>query len=148
VLLTGLAAGADCLAAEVVLDNAMGDIRAILPLELSDYRIDFTPEGLVRCQALINRSQALVFPPPIPKPLRGKGLAAAPLADDRNAAYERMGFYMADNCQILLAVWDGQPARGRGGTGDVVAYAKKIGRPIAWLSSQPPFELNRQILPN
>jgi hypothetical protein len=30
----------------------------------------------------------------------------------------------------LLAVWDGQPARGLGGTGDVVEYARKQGIPV------------------
>ncbi|MER6847037.1 hypothetical protein AB0A81_26515 [Streptomyces flaveolus] len=30
----------------------------------------------------------------------------------------------------LLAVWDGEPARGYGGTADVVAYAKRQGTPV------------------
>ncbi|MFD8985131.1 hypothetical protein [Streptomyces sp. NPDC059564] len=30
----------------------------------------------------------------------------------------------------LLAVWDGQPARGYGGTADVVAYAARTGVPV------------------
>ncbi|WP_405743489.1 hypothetical protein OG422_16240 [Streptomyces sp. NBC_01525] len=31
----------------------------------------------------------------------------------------------------LLAVWDGQPARGYGGTADVVAHARRTGVPVA-----------------
>ncbi|MCU4745155.1 MULTISPECIES: hypothetical protein [unclassified Streptomyces] len=30
----------------------------------------------------------------------------------------------------LIAVWDGQPARGHGGTADVVAYAERMGLPL------------------
>ncbi|GAA3976378.1 hypothetical protein GCM10022384_28060 [Streptomyces marokkonensis] len=30
----------------------------------------------------------------------------------------------------LLAVWDGKPARGFGGTGDVVSYARRSGIPV------------------
>jgi hypothetical protein len=30
----------------------------------------------------------------------------------------------------LIAVWDGEPARGYGGTADVVAYAKRQGIPV------------------
>jgi len=30
----------------------------------------------------------------------------------------------------LLAVWDGNPARGYGGTADVVAYAERVGVPV------------------
>ncbi|MBQ0828124.1 hypothetical protein [Streptomyces tagetis] len=31
---------------------------------------------------------------------------------------------------VLLAVWDGEPARGFGGTADVVAYAERSGVPV------------------
>jgi hypothetical protein len=30
----------------------------------------------------------------------------------------------------LFAVWDGEPARGYGGTADVVAYARQLGTPV------------------
>ncbi len=30
----------------------------------------------------------------------------------------------------MIAVWDGQPARGYGGTADVVAYADRVGVPV------------------
>ncbi|MCF3142191.1 hypothetical protein [Streptomyces platensis] len=33
----------------------------------------------------------------------------------------------------LVAVWDGQPARGYGGTADVVAYAERVGVPVTIL---------------
>jgi hypothetical protein len=35
-----------------------------------------------------------------------------------------------DRSDVLLAVWDGRPARGFGGTGDVVAYARRRGVPV------------------
>ncbi|MFJ5926513.1 hypothetical protein ACIQF6_28315 [Kitasatospora sp. NPDC092948] len=31
---------------------------------------------------------------------------------------------------LLIAVWDGRPARGYGGTADVVAYAHAVGTPV------------------
>ena len=37
---------------------------------------------------------------------------------------------VADRCDLLIAVWDGQPAQGLGGTGDVVRYAREIGREV------------------
>jgi hypothetical protein len=37
---------------------------------------------------------------------------------------------VADGCELLLAVWDGQPAAGLGGTADVVAYATDRGRSV------------------
>ena len=40
------------------------------------------------------------------------------------------GKYVVDACDLLFAVWDGETAEGRGGTGDVVAYAQRKRRPI------------------
>jgi hypothetical protein len=48
---------------------------------------------------------------------------------------------VADQCDALVAVWDGQPARGRGGTADIVAYARKKRRPLAWIKMQAPYDV-------
>lgn len=40
------------------------------------------------------------------------------------------GRTVVDNSDVLVAVWDGQPARGHGGTADVVAYARDRGVPV------------------
>lgn len=37
---------------------------------------------------------------------------------------------MLDRADALLAVWDGQPARGYGGTADVVELARQLGMPV------------------
>lgn len=33
---------------------------------------------------------------------------------------------------MLLALWDGAPARGPGGTAAIVAYARERGLPVYW----------------
>ena len=46
-----------------------------------------------------------------------------------------------DRCDALIAVWDGERARGQGGTEEIVAYAQEQGVPIAWVHTkddQPP----------
>jgi hypothetical protein len=136
VMLSSLAAGADCLAAEVALDDFAGALRAVLPLELADYRRDFAVEQLARFQALLNRADALVFPPPPPKPQKGKGAIAVSAQDDREAAYERAGRFVVDQCKVLIALWDGKPSRGRGGTAEIVAYAKKTGKEMVWIQTE------------
>jgi hypothetical protein len=40
------------------------------------------------------------------------------------------GKTVVDRSHVLVAVWDGKPARGLGGTADVVAYAKERGVPV------------------
>jgi hypothetical protein len=38
-------------------------------------------------------------------------------------------------CDVLLALWDGEPARGKGGTADVIAYARALHRPVIIINS-------------
>jgi uncharacterized phage-like protein YoqJ len=43
--------------------------------------------------------------------------------------YQKRNEYMVDNCDLVLALWDGSA----GGTGNCVRYATKIGKPIKHL---------------
>jgi hypothetical protein len=48
-------------------------------------------------------------------------------------AYYAAGRWIVDHADRMVAVWDGRPARGLGGTGDVVAYARRTGVPVTVL---------------
>src|SRR5439155_12740709 len=50
-----------------------------------------------------------------------------------------------DRCDVLIALWDGQPARGRGGTAEVVALARRVGRPLICIGSEPPFAVTEEL---
>jgi hypothetical protein len=45
-------------------------------------------------------------------------------------AHMDAGKVVVDRSSVLVAVWDGEPARGLGGTADVVAYARECGVPV------------------
>lgn len=45
-------------------------------------------------------------------------------------AYLEAGILTVDGCDILIAVWDGLAARGKGGTADIVAYARQRQKPL------------------
>jgi hypothetical protein len=45
-------------------------------------------------------------------------------------AYDAAGQWVANHCEALIAVWDGKPSRGLGGTADAVAHARKLGRTV------------------
>jgi hypothetical protein len=45
-------------------------------------------------------------------------------------AYLTVGRLIVERSDVLLAVWDGRTARGRGGTADVVRYAHEMRRPV------------------
>lgn len=111
--LSSLAAGADSVFAGIAL-AAGAELTAVVPS--GDYEDDFTePGALARYRALRDRATREVR---LPYP------RATP------EAYYAAGAYIADNCDRLLAVWDGRPARGLGGTGDIVRYARALGRPV------------------
>lgn len=44
--------------------------------------------------------------------------------------FQKRNEWMVDNCDLLVAVWDGS----RGGTANCIDYAKKVGRPIEYLN--------------
>jgi hypothetical protein len=45
-------------------------------------------------------------------------------------AYLAAGQRVVELSDIVLAVWNGKPAKGKGGTADVVAYAIRRGMPL------------------
>jgi hypothetical protein len=111
--LSSLAVGADQLFADTAL--ACGaELTVVIPS--ADYEEGFTAPGeLALYQDLKGRATRevrLSFP------------------HSTDEAYYAAGAYIADNCDRLLAVWDGLPARGLGGTGDIVRYARDLGKPV------------------
>jgi hypothetical protein len=113
---SSLADGADQLFAAHVL-AAGGVLEAILPCE--DYASSLSTEGSrVRFERL-RRAAATVITLPHPKP------------DDQ--AFLAAGQALVERCDHLFAIWDGRPARGVGGTADIVSYAQARGRPVTVL---------------
>lgn len=56
-------------------------------------------------------------------------------------AYRAVGTKIVAAGDIIIAVWDGRPAAGDGGTADVIAMALRAGRPLLWIDArdrQPP----------
>jgi hypothetical protein len=49
---------------------------------------------------------------------------------DRDESYLDCGIETVNDADVLLAVWDGDRARGKGGTADVVQYARSISKPL------------------
>ncbi len=110
--ITSLAAGSDQLFATELL-AAGGRLHAVLPCD----GYEGTFEGASR--ALYRR-------------LLGEAttIERLPFRKPSEAAFYAAGRRVVDLCQLLLAVWDGHPARGLGGTADVVTYAHEQGREV------------------
>jgi hypothetical protein len=112
-ILTNLADGADQLVARAVLELG-GALEVIVPAE--QYRDGFPTEASKRgYDELLVHAQ------------RVERLSFTESTEESHMAASQV---IVDRCDLLLAVWDGQPARGHGGTGDVVQYARERGVPV------------------
>ena len=56
----------------------------------------------------------------------------------RPDCYHGQATRLTDACDLLLAVWNGQPAQGPGGTGEVITLAESQGRPVLTISADAP----------
>jgi hypothetical protein len=113
--ITSLAIGADQLLARLVLERG-GKIHAILPYQ--DIERSFLLEDLPAFRQLVDQAEIEVLDTP---------------GTDQDA-YLAAGLRVADLSDLLIAVWDGQPADGKGGTADVVAYAERKGVPLVYIN--------------
>jgi hypothetical protein len=110
---SSLAAGADQLFASLILEHG-GRLHIIIPSE--NYETTFSePAALDKFRSLVNRAH-IVERLPYHGPSEDAFLAA--------------GHLVAENSDLLLAVWDGQPAKGKGGTADIVEFARNRGTDV------------------
>jgi hypothetical protein len=128
-VVSALAEGADRLVASEVLDRPGATLEVVLPTTPDEYEGDFVEaESRDEFRLLLHRA---------------KSVTVVPAAGSRTANFERAGHAMLDQIDVLLALWDGKPARGRGGTAEIVKRAQKLGLPVVWVSTVAPFPVRR-----
>ncbi len=110
-LLTPLAEGGDRVAARVARETGI-ELLVALPMPAAEYEADF-PDEASRLEF-----RAFLVDATTVDVLAGQ----AGVDESREQAYARVGIYSSDHCQILIAIWDGKPARLGGGTADVIDY--------------------------
>lgn len=118
-LVSALAEGADQLAAAVALELGYR-LQAILPLPQDDYRQDFHAAGDAKFDTLHRQADCV-----LELPVQRSG---------REESYTLAGRAIIAHCDILIALWDGEPARGGGGTAEVVSLALRRGVPVIHLA--------------
>jgi len=119
-LLSALAEGADRIAAQVALDQGL-ELMAPLPMSAAEYEKDF-PESIIEFRQLLAEAE------------NSGGVYVLPLAPgnndqdirhygtERDRQYEQVGKYLAQQCHILLALWDGIASEKIGGTAHTIRY--------------------------
>ncbi len=108
-ILSPLADGADRLVAREGLDRG-ARLTVLLPMDQRSYEEDFeTEESLLEFRELLGKAETVVTLPPA----EGRS---------RQYAYALVGACVARHSQVLLALWDGLPAGGTGGTAQIVDF--------------------------
>lgn len=116
---TSLAVGADTVFAEVVIGLG-GSLEVVVPF--GGYEERFAAGGDRRkYRALLGRAARVEV-------LRRGG------TDEE--AYYAAGKRVADLSDLLLLVWDGKPAAGLGGTGDIAEYARRHRKSVIHLNPE------------
>ena len=125
VVVSPLAEGADRLVVQEVLawpeteEAGRHRLEAVLPLPPANYVQDFgTEESRDEFQSLLTGAASVHL----------LGTAAS-----RTAAYQQAGRHVVQSCDVLVAIWDGNPARGKGGSAEIVTYARQAGRSLFWI---------------
>jgi hypothetical protein len=119
VAVSALADGADRFVADCVLARPGGRLEVILPMPKADYVTDFDPVySLTEFEHLLGEASWMV---------------TMPLNRSREDAYAAAGRAITDRADVTIAIWDGRPAAGKGGTGDIVNYLHEQRRPWIWL---------------
>lgn len=118
-IVSPLAEGSDRMVAEAGL--ALGaDLQCPLPFSPAEYEHDFeSASSRAEFHSLLARASAVLE-------LEGHG-------DSADAAYERVGRTVIYQSDIVIAIWDGEAAAGRGGTAQMVEEARALKVPVIWL---------------
>lgn len=110
VLLTALAEGADLLAAEVARERGW-ELLVPLPMEIERYAASFSdPSAAERMRAIVASG------------VRLQVLGQA--CEDDESCFLHLAVFLARHAHLVLALWDGEPGRGNGGTASVVHMAR------------------------
>lgn len=104
-----LAFGADQLVTSILLDRSV-PYDLVLPSEL-DALDDI--DKILQSARSVNRTEPMT---------------------ERDMEYRWIAEEIAEACDLLIAVWDGNPARGPGGTAEVVDLVCSLGKPVIIIS--------------
>ena len=125
--LTPLAQGADRLLTAEILqwqekNRAVQRLIAVLPFDSAEYEKDFKGASDYETANLIQEYRYF----------KGKAVETIQLPGcaTREDAYLQCGWFIADSCDVLLALWDGDGSQGIGGTGEIVERARQHGIPV------------------
>lgn len=132
ILLSGLAEGADRLVAKLAQKKLRAKLVAVLAVPQENFMMDFADAKSKRAfKTLLGKADHTITAPLLSKQ------AWQDYSPGRNNQYAWIGAFIAVHAHYLFAIWDGKPARGRGGTAEVVRWFKGGRIPKLMLTNMP-----------
>lgn len=120
-IISALAEGADCLFVEEAMKKLLARLVVVLPLPKDKYLHEFhDSSNKVTFNLLLNKAEKVT------EIIRQVS---------KEKSYLAAGIEIVDNCDILVAIWDGRKAQGIGGTEEIVQLARQKGLPLAWIKA-------------
>ena len=116
---TSAAAGGDLLFAETCIELNL-PIRVFLPLPKERFREDLDAADWNRAECVFKNALSVE--------VTGAG-------EKLSERYYECGIETVQQSRLLIALWDGEPSQGLGGTADMVHFAREQGRPVIWVHS-------------
>lgn len=126
ILVSAVAPGADQLVADVAVARKW-ELQCPLPFAREKYRADFDDRAAREFDRLLAKATA-VFEL---DGTRGTG-------EEKDQAYQAVGRLIREQSDLLLALWDGKPEEGPGGTGQVVREALQSGTLVVRIDPADP----------
>jgi len=125
-VLSSLAEGADSLCAKAALEAGLR-LVAPLPMHALEYRTDFTGTAATGFDCLLSLADQVFVVSPS---------EAAPENPVRAFCYRQAGVYIVNNCDVLLALWDGveKDSPDGAGTWETIKYAREVNKPVQVIS--------------
>lgn len=119
IALTALAEGADRIFADAALARGYAT-HALLPFSIADYKTTFAVDDGALESYLPRMANVRELPGRL---------------ESSEHAYAELGAMLVAEADVLIAIWDGKPAAGRGGTPDVIEDALARGCPVIWIDA-------------
>ena len=132
--ISSAAIGADLLFAQATLETKI-PLHVYLPFPEAEFRADFSEQDWPHAKRILEQAASVIVnrghttPPPAGKTPEDSAR--------RSLAYADCARRIVDASDILLAVWDGKPARGHGGAQESIAYAKSLGKRLIIINATP-----------
>jgi hypothetical protein len=117
--ISSVAAGGDLLFAESCIELEL-PLCVLLPMPAEEFKKDFNATDWARAEAVLSKAASVEV-------TSGE--------QSRDECYYECGIETVQQSRLLLALWNGEPSQGLGGTEDIVSFAQQTGKPVVWLHS-------------